>query len=119
MAGQMMDPAAGAADPAATAVAQDGALDTSGGYCIEVRVDADGKIKVGVESLADEQAEDAQGGEPAAEGDDNDNEQYQEVGSIGEALKLVKQIYAGAGEMQDMGAGMDEMSAGYGVKKAI
>lgn len=113
MADQMMDPAAGAADP--TAGAQDDAPDTSQGYCIEIRVDADGKIKVGVESLADEQAEESQGAEPA-EGDDS--EQYQEVGSIGEALKLVKQIYSSAGEMQDMGAGMDEMNSGYGMKAA-
>lgn len=91
----------------------DAAADASQGYCIEIRVDADGKIKVGVESLADEQAEESQGGEPA---ESEDSEEYQEVGSIGEALRVVKDIYTNAGNMQDMGANESEMDSGYGMK---
>jgi len=78
--------------------------DASGGYCIEIKVGADGKVSVGVEPQS---AEDSEG---------EDEENYQPVDSFAAAIKVAKEIYAHAGNMQDMGAGMDEMSAGYGAK---
>lgn len=79
--------------------------DTSGGYCIEIRVGADGKVSVGVEPKS-------------AEDEEGDEENHQSVDSFAGAIKLAKEIYAHAGSMQDMNAGMDQMSAGYGVKGA-
>lgn len=77
--------------------------DTSGGYCIEIMVSADGSVSVGVEPKS-------------AEDEEGDDENYQPVDSFAAAIKLAKEIYAHAGNMQDMGAGMDDMSAGYGAK---
>lgn len=99
----MADPTQEMTDPAVAPV-DDAAADTSGGFCIEIKVSSSGEIKVGVESLADEQSE--EGGESADE--------YQTVGSFGEALRLAKEIFTHAGSMADAGASQDEMSAGYG-----
>lgn len=71
-----------------------------GSYTIEIKVDASGGIQVGVETGAQE----------AAEGEDG--EQYQAVANIGEALRLVKDIYSNAGQ-NTSGAAAQEMGAAY------
>lgn len=78
--------------------------DTSAGYCIEIRVTADGKMSVGVEPLAEEQ--DEEGGNA---------ENYQPVGSIKEAMQKVMEIYQndGAQDTSD-----DDFNAGYGGGKS-
>lgn len=85
----------------------DTSTDMSGGYCIEIRVDSQGKMSVGVEPLAEEDKE--EGGEGEGDGED-----YQPVASVGEACKLVREIVAHAGQMADTGADSDAMAAGYG-----
>lgn len=74
--------------------------DDDGSYTIEIKVDASGGIQVGVETGAQE----AQEGE--------DEEQYQAVGNINEALRLVKDIYSNAGQ-NTSGAAAKEMGAAY------
>ena len=81
--------------------AEGAAPDMAGGYCIEIYVTPDGKMSVAVEP---KMAEESAPGEEAA----------QPVANIGEAMRLVREIVANAGEMTDMGAGQDEMGAGYG-----
>lgn len=71
-----------------------------GSYTIEIKVDASGGIQVGVETGAQEAQE--------SEGE----EQYQAVGSINEALRLVKDIYSNAGQ-NTQGAAAKEMGAAY------
>ena len=97
----MDDPNAPAGD------ADEGAApDMSGGYCVEIRVDAQGKISVGVEPLAAEaQEEGAEGG--------GDDEGYQSVNTIGDAVRLVREIYNHAGSLQADSAGEDQMAEGY------
>jgi hypothetical protein len=75
--------------------------DTTAGYCIEIHVSPDGKVSVGVEPKS-------------AEDEETDEENYQPVGSFAEAIKLAKEIYAHAGNMEDVAAGQDDMAAGYG-----
>lgn len=71
-----------------------------GGYCIEIRVDANNQVSVGVEPL-NEKPE-------AGEGD------YQPVKSIQEAMAVVKDIFANSGNVQEgMKQSMSEMSEGY------
>lgn len=75
-----------------------------GSYTIEIKVDASGGIQLGVETGAQEAVEAGEGAE--------DGEQYQAVGSIDEALRLVKDIYSNAG--QDVkSSGEKEMGAAY------
>lgn len=74
--------------------------DDDGSYTIEIKVDASGGIQVGVETGAQE----AQEGE--------DEEQYQAIGNINEALRLVKDIYSNAGQ-NTSGAAAKEMGAAY------
>lgn len=75
---------------------------TSGGYTIEIEVTADNKISVSVEPEAPEG-----GAEGEAEGD------AQQVASFGEALRVCKDIYAHAGEMQDTSGSAGDMESGY------
>lgn len=79
---------------------------TSGGYCIEIRVDANNKVSVGVEPLKDEMSEEgAEGGK---------EESYQPVKSIQEAMAIVKDIYANAGNVKEgMAQSTNEMNEGY------
>lgn len=105
------------ADQTAGAAAEDsGDTDASKGYCIEIRVGADGKVSVGVESLADEQSEEAGTGEGAEGGEGSGDDDYQPVDSFIAAIKLAKEIYAHAGSMSDMSASQDEMNSGYSAK---
>lgn len=84
---------------------EDAAPDMSGGYCIEIRVDGQGKLSVGVEPLAAEASEEgAEGGQ---------DESYQSVNTIGDAVRLVREIYNHAGSLQADTAGEDQMAAGY------
>ena len=84
---------------------QDGTTESdAGSYTIEIVVSGQG-IKVGVES-AGESAE--EGGEVAG-----DEEQYQACQSIGEACRLVREIYASQGQIQSPSQGQDEMNAGF------
>lgn len=96
-----------ATDTDAMSGADIGSDDMSNGFCIEIRCTPDGKFAVGVEPLAEEAKEEAGEG---GEGEDGD---YQPVASIGEVLKLVREIVAHAGELVDTGAAADEMNAGY------
>lgn len=73
-----------------------------GSYTIEIKVDASGGIQVGIETGAQE----------AQEVEGEDGEQYQAVGSIDEALRLVKDIYINAGQ-DTKSAGEKEMGAAY------
>lgn len=98
--------------------------EAQGGFVIELRVTADGKMSIGVEPMGEESAEDSAppptppaGGPPGmppspppAEPEDN----YQPVASLGEAMKLIREIVMHGGESADAGASQDEMSAGYG-----
>lgn len=97
----MPDPAM---EDAGAPSADDAAPDMSGGYCIELRVSADGKISVGVEPLAAEEGE---------EGGGASEEDYQQVPTIGDAVRLVREIYNHAGSLQSDAAGEDQMAAGY------
>lgn len=85
----------------------DNSDDMSGGFCIELRVTADGKMSIGVESLDDEAAE--EGGEGGSSDED-----YQPVKSLQEAFKLIKEIVAHGGNQQDMQASASDMASGYG-----
>jgi hypothetical protein len=93
------------ADPAAGADPSSPAPDMSAGYCIEIKVSGDGKISVGVESAAAEASE-----EGAESGQDED---YQSVPTIGDAVRLVREIYNHAGSLQSDSAGEDQMVSGY------
>lgn len=75
---------------------------TSGGYCIELKVGADGSIKVSVEPASAEVGEEAES-----------DEEYQSVPNIREAIKLVIDIYNNQGQTQDTGANDAEMAKGY------
>jgi len=71
-----------------------------GGYCIEIRVDADNKVSVGVESTSDKP--------------EYEEGEYQQVGSIQEAMAIVKDIFANSGNVQEgMKQSMSDMSEGY------
>lgn len=78
----------------------------TGGYCIEIKVTADGKMSVGVEPQADDAAE--EGGENGDEGE------YQSVSGMSDLMRLIKDIVSNAGQIEDISGGQDEMSAGYG-----
>lgn len=95
-----MDPAAGEA--------QEPPEGHSSDYVIEIKVSGQG-IQVGVESADDEMKEEQGAGEGGS-----DEENYQTVQSIGEACRLIRQIYAHAGAMQDSGADQAAMEQGYG-----
>lgn len=75
---------------------------TSGGYTIEIEVTDDNKISVSVEPMSSEG-----GAEGETEGD------AQQVESFGEALRICKDIYAHAGEMQDTSGSATDMESGY------
>lgn len=87
--------------------AQQGSEDNDG-YCIEIHVKADGTITVSVESEAAEQAEDQNA----------ESESAMPVKSIKEALSMALDIFKSNGEMQQPGADMDQMNAGYTGQKA-
>lgn len=75
---------------------------TSGGYCIEIRVDANNKVSVGVEPLKEEVTEDGA------------EENYQPVKSIQEAMAVVKDIFANSGNVKEgMAQSMGDMNEGY------
>lgn len=94
-------------DPAAPVEAPE----ASGGFVVELKVTADGKMSVSVEPMTEEApaAPSADGTAPAAPEEDS-----QPVASLGEALKLIREIVTHGGEQTDMGASQDEMSSGYG-----
>jgi len=76
----------------------------SSDYVIEIKISGQG-IQVGVESAGMAAEE---GGEGAG-----DEEQYQSVQSIGEACRLIREIYASQGQIQSPAQGADDMEAGY------
>lgn len=78
------------------------APDMAGGYCIELYIGSDGKMSVGVEPKA---AEDAEG--------EGAEETRQPVNTIGDAVRLIREIYNHAGSLQADSAGEDQMAAGY------
>jgi hypothetical protein len=73
--------------------AQDQEAGEPAGYCIEIKVGADGQITVSVEESQQETTE-----EP--EGDANAHP----VGSIKEACQLVMDLYKNSGQIQGVGA---------------
>ena len=75
------------------------------GYTICLHVGGDGALSVSVEPENQEMAE-AQG---APEGE----EQSQPVADMREAVKLILDIFKGAGHAPDAGAETQEMEAGY------
>jgi hypothetical protein len=76
----------------------------SSDFVIEIKVSGQG-IQVGVESASEESAESGESG--------SDEENYQTVQSIGEACRLVREIYASQGQMQSPSVGAEQMDAGY------
>lgn len=71
-----------------------------GGYCIEIRVGADNKVSVGVDSISDKP--------------ESDENEYQQVGSIQEAMAIVKDIFANSGNVEEgMKQSAEDMKAGY------
>lgn len=76
----------------------------SSDYVIEVKISGQ-SILVGVESADTEMAEEGEGV--------GDEEQYQEVQSIGEACRLIREIYASQGQVQSPSAGAEQMAGGY------
>lgn len=84
------------------------APDMSNGFTIELNVGLDGKMTVSVEPAAEESSEEGSGS------DGSDDDEAQPVANIGEALKLIREIVAHAGQMTDTSASNDEMSSGYG-----
>lgn len=105
-----LDPGMQAATPPAAPAAapEDSAPEAGGGFTVELKVDAQGKMTVCVEPAAEEAGEES-GDEGAPEDDES-----QPVANIGEALKLIREIVTHGGQMSDVGAGADEMGAGYG-----
>lgn len=99
-------------DLPADAAPDDAGDDMSKGYCIEIKVKADGTISVGVESLPEEDAEESAGSAGDADPEEA-NDGAQEVSSIREAIKIVMDIYQHSGEIADAGADQAQMSSGY------
>ena len=90
--------------------------DTGGGYTIEISVIDDGKISVGVETAAEEDAEESgqgggdQGESPAAEA--GEAKSFKDIKS---ALTYVLMIYKNDGEPpEDETAGESDFQSGYG-----
>ena len=83
-----------------------GPADASQGYCIELNVAADGSMTIGVEPASVEAGEEGSG--------DTDQEDTQPVANLAEALRLIKDIVAHAGQIEDAVAGNTDMAAGYG-----
>jgi hypothetical protein len=86
--------------------AEDAGMDMSQGYCIELKVKADGSMTIGVEPLAEEQSEES--------GEDGSEDDSQPVSSLGDAIRVIKDIVAHAGDISDMQGSQDAMSSGYG-----
>lgn len=74
---------------------------STGSYCIEIKVSADGSIKVGVEPQEEEMQEEESG------------EQYQDVPDIKAALQLAMEIFSGAGQMGESSSDQGQMNAAY------
>jgi hypothetical protein len=112
-------------DPSGGAPADDSGqgMDMSKGYCIELKVKADGSMTVGVEPLDEEMSEEAgaagSSGAPAdpsadpSEAGETDDD-AQPVSSLGDAIRVIKDIVAHAGDMTEMANSQDAMSSGYG-----
>jgi hypothetical protein len=81
-------------------------MDMSNGYTIELCVKPDGSMTIGVEPIAEEQSEES--GESGGDGD------TQPVSSLGDAIRVIKDIVAHAGDISDMQGSQDAMSSGYG-----
>lgn len=64
---------------------------TSPGYCIEIRVYEDGRLEVGVEDIYEDEEEHE---------DSGDEPKYQPVESIGDAIRIVREVYQAAGSTQ-------------------
>lgn len=87
------------ADPMQDATMQQnpdqGGMDMSQGYCIEIKVDASGKCSVGVEPAKEEAMEE---GASVSGG-----EKYQPVGSFKDAIMVAMDIYKNKGQIQSGG----------------
>ena len=73
---------------------------TQGGLCVELKIGADGSLKIGVEPLEMEEEEGTE-------------EEYQTVPNLAAAFKLIKEIVS-QGQMVDPAAGQTDMASGYG-----
>jgi hypothetical protein len=87
--------------------AEDAGMDMSNGYTIELTVKPDGSMTIGVEPIAEEQSEES--GEAGGDAEDT-----QSVSSLGDAIRVIKDIVAHAGDISDMQGSQDAMSSGYG-----
>lgn len=72
----------------------------SGGYCIEIRVSPDGKIQVGREEAAEENAE-------------AEDTSYRPAKSFGDAVRMAMEIYENNGDMA-AGDAQAQFDEGYG-----
>lgn len=101
--------------------------DQQGGYCIEIYIGANGQpTSVNVETMDDEGAEEQGSGMQGMDQGDMDGQGAGEsdkgvpVGSLEEAMSMVKQIVQNQGSMpdgsggQDDGSAEDQMMQGYG-----
>lgn len=92
-----------------------------GDYEIIISISQSKGMSVSVEPMEAEEATPTPGGSAAAPGDASegpeDGEAGQPVENIREAVKLVLDIYANAGQMQDTSGDEAAMSEGYGSSK--
>ena len=99
-----------AQDPAAMPPEAEPPEGQSSDYTVEIKVSG-GTFKVGVESADDEAQEEQGGGEAGPTGDD---ENFQDCKSVGEVIRLVRQILTSQGQMGATDAQGDaDMAAGY------
>lgn len=82
---------------------QDPSMDISQGYTIEIRVQGHA-VSVCVSPMPAD----------GKDGDQDDSENYQQVKSFGDAMRLARDIYTHAGDMENATSGsMSQMSNGY------
>lgn len=114
------------ADPTMTAMPtqsaqaspDDGAPDTSQGYTICIYVDPNQAISVSVEPGPPPSDADQGGDQDAGASPDDDSGggqgNSQSVPNINAAIRIVKDIFNNAGQVQDADQGQSDMSSGYG-----
>lgn len=115
----MVDPTQGAPDPAQAADPSGVAPDASQGYTICIHVDASQSISVSVEPGASpsDSGQTAADGSAMAGSDDqsgDDQGNAQGVPNINAAIRIVKDIFNNAGQVQDADQSQTDMSSGFG-----
>lgn len=118
----MVDPTQMAATPPAAPVSGDSAsapADASQGYTICIHVDASQAISVSVEpgaSPSDSGQTAADGSAMAGSDDESGDDQgnAQSMPNINAAIRIVKDIFNNAGQVQDADQSQTDMSSGFG-----